>query len=1572
MRILNLVPRAVLGMLLAFSGNIFAQGGNAQLGGVVQDPTQALIPGVTITAKNVDTNVALTQITNESGIYSFPVLQPGTYEVSAELPGFKKSIQKAELPYAGQVRVNFTLEIGQASQTVEVTTSAVAALKESSASVGNVLTQEKIENLPLVGNNVLDLLTTLPGLRTSPAGDSFDTVNGLGLDSINVTRDGLTINDARYAAGSSTGGTAIAGKGRYLLSDTTLLPDLVGEVRLVLSPVDAELGRGNSQIQIRTRSGTNKYNGSAAWYVRNSALDANTWVNNHTSFTDAATGVTTNSTQKPWRNNQQYSVAYGGPVQIPGLYDGHNKTFFYTLWSQNISNTRQIVYTNVLTDSARQGIFRYFPYWAPEGHSVNTTIPTQKLPVAMSTASWVAVDVFGKPVAPPAMPDGSPYTSKLTCFSVFGNTRLDASGNMVPFTPADCPGGTAVFPQSSPAGNGLWDIYRSSADTTGYIKRLLSLMPHANYFGALDGLNLAQYAYMQRRGGSTGLNAQQITDPNANSKQINIKIDHNFSSKHKAAFNYTYQRDDSDANVSAFPDGPAGSVVRRPHVFTVNVISTLSPHIVNEARLGVNRNYNSTVPAYLSLNPDVKKDAEQYLLPGGKSTLNPDYSYLVRLGSSTGRVGAAGGPLNTLTSTSWTVSTLYSYADTLSWSKGKHALKFGGELRLPRSAGNGGVDPYPSITLGNNANATQTVAPFSTSTNFPELTGLISSSLALNLGVPVNPRTDVNSLLYFLNGSVSTASQFYFIKNFKNLETNRWEDYSTAGIRMKNQIHREWTAFAKDDYKITRRLTLNLGVRWEFYASPYIEGGLTSTIIGSGYGAFGATRTAQGTIEQFNKDPFGFWLHSGNLFLTGYGSNPFAAGLLPEDCRTGVQQNPLLPKSTCDPNSLSSIQFIGPGSPNPGVKAIPEQYFNLGPAIGFAYELPWFGAGKTTIRGGYQQTFQRLLVNNSGEANGTDTFIGQIPGAQLTAGTNVNESVFQSILSPTSGTGRAITLADLANLVPVRPTVNPGGVYPLGARAQNIAGIYDSNYKGPYTQNMTLSITRQINRALTLDVRYTGTLGRRLDSGVNLNMPNVYHNPELFQALMDARAGTCTANSPAYKPYTDAGINPCDISGDPVLLDQMLAGLNLNTAVTGSTGFGPVGTLNGVGVFQSGAAHMRRSTTFQTSLANGDLNAVANSLLSLNPTGVRPLPVDPSTGTIYFSGVNHPAPNQRAVRNGCDRIADGFTVVQQNIVGGPLLANTGPAIPLRCFPEDYLITNSQFSGITYHANLNNSYYHGLQAELTARPINGINVQGTWVWSKTMGLNVPGGQTGYVDPINRHLNYFAQASSPHALRMNGTVELPIGPNKLFFSKSSGWVGRALEKWQTSFILNAASAIRTSALPAISHFYGNPGYVIASPNWTLPDAHMEWADGANTGTLYGNKFTSATDPQCLDSSQVTPADKMGTNLQSVCTLVALARANSDGTPGEVLLKYPKPGEVGNLGFGNFKYFGNWTLDMSASKMFRVSESRSFQIRVDATNVLNHPTPAPPSFAANTFGISSNKTGERAFQGQLRINF
>ena len=127
----------------------------------------------------------------------------------------------------------------------------------------------------------------------------------------------LSTNDTPVLSG------VLGARGRC--STTTISPDLVGEIRLIVSPVDAEIGRGSAQVQISTRSGTNRYSGSASWNIRNSALDANTWNNNHTAFTDPISGVVYNSTPKNWSNLHQYSIAYGGPIKIPGRVRRHEQ-----------------------------------------------------------------------------------------------------------------------------------------------------------------------------------------------------------------------------------------------------------------------------------------------------------------------------------------------------------------------------------------------------------------------------------------------------------------------------------------------------------------------------------------------------------------------------------------------------------------------------------------------------------------------------------------------------------------------------------------------------------------------------------------------------------------------------------------------------------------------------------------------------------------------------------------------------------------------------------------------------------------------------------------------------------------------------------------------------------------------------------------------------------------------------------------------------------------------------------------------------------------------------------------------
>src|SRR5437016_13140426 len=133
----------------------FGQANNATLTGTVADATGSVLPGVSITATNNGTGVVAAVITNEAGAYTFPSLLPGTYTVSAELPGFQKqTYQNSALGNAVTVRLNFTLQVATQAQNVEVTITADTVLTVTSPTIGQVVTEKKVSELPTVGNNV--------------------------------------------------------------------------------------------------------------------------------------------------------------------------------------------------------------------------------------------------------------------------------------------------------------------------------------------------------------------------------------------------------------------------------------------------------------------------------------------------------------------------------------------------------------------------------------------------------------------------------------------------------------------------------------------------------------------------------------------------------------------------------------------------------------------------------------------------------------------------------------------------------------------------------------------------------------------------------------------------------------------------------------------------------------------------------------------------------------------------------------------------------------------------------------------------------------------------------------------------------------------------------------------------------------------------------------------------------------------------------------------------------------------------------------------------------------------------
>jgi hypothetical protein len=836
-------------LILVPSAPAFGQSTYATVSGSVTDASGAVLPGVSVTGTNNATGVVTSVITNEAGVYTLPSLLSGSYTVSAELPGFQKqTYTNVQLGNADRVRLNFALQVATQSQSVEVTVAADTLLATSSSSVGEVLSQTRVQDLPTVSNNVLDLYRLMPGIRVNADGVSGSFAGLSGFGTVNMVRDGV---DA--AGGSRWGSNA--------LSATYMSPDLIGEARLIVAPVDAELGRGNAQIQFLTRSGTNQFHGTGAWYVRNSALDANTWNNNRQ--VDPKTGAW-KPTQPDWSNNHQFTGSYSGPIV-------KNKTFFFALWDSLLVNGRTTPNSMVLTPCARNGVFRYFDDW-------NNGNANQQIDRG-ATPTIAVVDGIGNPARPAIAPGGGAYTGQLRYASVFGPLANTP-------TAPDC---SDARVQGSP-----WDTFRTRMDPTGFVGKVLGKMPLPNNYEAVgsDGLNTAGYRWTRNENGGTesifGTNAAGIASlAGLGRKQINGKVDHNFNAQNKLGVSYTYERSAGNANFETWPDGFRGSVFRHPQTLAFNFTSTLSPTLVNEARVGMRRIGGNTFNGLN--NPETGSEAQAFF---------PNYSgYPVFIGLGTGQVSfSANQPLGGGTTATYNdITNLLTFSDSVSWSRGKHGFKFGGEVRYGHSLG---YDAGITITSTPRANGGDT--QFSTiptaaisSTNMP---GLAGNTTAGN-----NQR--MRNLLSFLAGSLSSVTQFYYMQTPTKL--NSFEDYKTFPQRVRDTHQNETSAFFKDDWKVAKSLTLNLGVRWDYYGVPYDGGGLMPLTVGGPWRIFGIS------------------------------GNSFADWMKP-----GVR------------GEQTAIEFVGKNSPKPGTSWYENDYNNFGPLSdspgrcrGSALERPPFAAG---------------------------------------------------------------------------------------------------------------------------------------------------------------------------------------------------------------------------------------------------------------------------------------------------------------------------------------------------------------------------------------------------------------------------------------------------------------------------------------------------------------------------------------------------------------------------------------------------------------------------------------------------
>jgi Carboxypeptidase regulatory-like domain/TonB-dependent Receptor Plug Domain len=308
--------------------------------GIVDDPSGAMVSGATVRLINLGTNETRTMQTGSTGAFTFPNLIAGLYRVEVEMTGFKHSIRdKVEVQVDVTTRVDATLQVGNASESVVVTTEA-PPLQTESASLGTVISQQEVESIPLSGRNVNNMLTLVPGVV--PQGGTYG--NAVSNQSGGARTNAIGFGN--YAIGGGFGnqssfyidGVASNAPAGNLNS---LIPsqDVVEEFRVVTNNVAAEYGNyAGGIINLTTKSGTNRFHGTGYEYLRNKVLNANDYFSNQAGLA-----------RVPLIQNQ-FGGTIGGPIR-------KDKTFFFFGFEYEKLKTGTLVTTTVPTTAEVGGDF---------------------------------------------------------------------------------------------------------------------------------------------------------------------------------------------------------------------------------------------------------------------------------------------------------------------------------------------------------------------------------------------------------------------------------------------------------------------------------------------------------------------------------------------------------------------------------------------------------------------------------------------------------------------------------------------------------------------------------------------------------------------------------------------------------------------------------------------------------------------------------------------------------------------------------------------------------------------------------------------------------------------------------------------------------------------------------------------------------------------------------------------------------------------------------------------------------------------------------------------------------------
>jgi Carboxypeptidase regulatory-like domain len=639
-------------LLLSAAVSLRAQTTNGSIEGSVTDPSGGAVAGASVTARNMDTGLTQSTTTTQAGIYSLPNLPPGRYSVTVEVPNLKKYAQEGVTVTTGTaVSLNIFMQMGTVSESVTVTADATQ-LQTTTSEIGATVSPTLVANLPLQVSgtirNPVQFIELVPGF-----------VGGVANDPGSNSSDDFKVN------GGQEGGTDILvdGVSISLVSPNTqwnkgVSTDAVDEFRVLQSNFSAEYGQaGDGIVSLTVKSGTNQLHGSGYDFLRNKSLDANSWVNNLQGL------------KRSVDTQNDFGATAGGPVWIPKVYNGKNKTFFF---------------------------FAYEGFRFRNGGTNQDSFPNENF--RKGDFSQICQTGFSNGIC---------------------NDR-DKNNNVAnqiydPTTHVAVPGNNLANDPNFTASKVM-----------------------TNVFGLLPPTN-----------GSLNNNVIDRSLSSTTANLYDVKIDHSFSEKHRISGGFDYD----NTNTGGTSDlGPifGSHTPQSTRYARISDNYVFSPTVVNQALFGFSRRFRGEVSNSLGLGYPSKIG-----LTGVQETTFP----CIKWGDTNYQVNNCGA--------SQFADNVFQINDAVSWIKGKHSFKFGGEIRMLQF---------------NVRRLTQSSGEFDFAAAQTSSTGGASGF-----------------------GGNSVASSLFGLSDTTTLNYGNF-----SGVRYK-----DFALYAQDTYKFNSKLTLNYGLRYD-------------------------------------------------------------------------------------------------------------------------------------------------------------------------------------------------------------------------------------------------------------------------------------------------------------------------------------------------------------------------------------------------------------------------------------------------------------------------------------------------------------------------------------------------------------------------------------------------------------------------------------------------------------------------------------------------------------------------------------------------------------------------------------